>query len=70
MRIRDNGCGIEPQMLEKGRHGHWGSAGMRERATKIGVLLKTLTGATEGMGVQLSIPSIIASGSLGHHRSE
>jgi signal transduction histidine kinase len=29
MRIRDNGCGIDPEVLEKGRDGHWGLAGMR-----------------------------------------
>ena len=23
MRIRDNGCGIDPQMLDAGRPGHW-----------------------------------------------
>ena len=32
IRIRDNGCGIDPQVLEKGRDGHWGLAGMREHA--------------------------------------
>ena len=29
-RIRDNGCGIDPRMLDAGREGHWGLAGMRE----------------------------------------
>ena len=29
MRVRDNGCGIAPQMLEQGLAGHWGLAGMR-----------------------------------------
>jgi PAS domain S-box-containing protein len=38
VRMRDNGCGIDPQMLEKRRDGHWGLAGMRERATRIGGL--------------------------------
>ena len=32
--FRDNGRGIDPQVLEKGRNGHWGLAGMRERATQ------------------------------------
>ena len=41
--FRDNGWGIDPQVLEKGRDGHWGLAGMRERATKIGGQLKILT---------------------------
>lgn len=55
VRIRDNGCGIDPRMLEKGRDGHWGLAGMRERATRIGGVLKILTSAAAGTEVQLSI---------------
>jgi FixJ family two-component response regulator len=70
MRIRDNGGGIEPQMLEKGRDGHWGLAGMRERATRIGGLLKILSSATAGTEIQLSIPTTIAlERSLRHHGS-
>ena len=57
MRVRDNGCGIDPQVLEKGRDGHLGLAGMRERATRIGGLLKILSSATAGTEVELSIPS-------------
>ena len=60
MRIRDNGCGIDPQVLEKGRDGHWGLAGMRERATRIGGLVKILSSPMAGTEVQLSIPSNVA----------
>jgi signal transduction histidine kinase len=59
MRVRDNGCGIDPQVLQSGREGHWGLAGMRERTAKIGGLLKISSGAA-GTEVQLSIPSGIA----------
>jgi PAS domain S-box-containing protein len=71
MRIRDNGRGIDPQVLEKGRDGHWGLTGMRERATRIGGLLKILSSATAGTEVQLSVPSAMALElSLGRHGSE
>jgi signal transduction histidine kinase len=61
MRIRDNGCGIDPEVLDAGRReGHWGLTGMRERATRIGGLLKISSSATAGTEVQLSIPSSIA----------
>jgi len=60
MRVRDNGCGIDPELLEAGREGHWGLAGMRERATRIGGLLKISSGANAGTEVQLSIPSALA----------
>ena len=56
VRIRDNGCGIDPRILKKGRDGHWGLATMRERAATIGGLLKIVNSATGGTEVQLSIP--------------
>jgi signal transduction histidine kinase len=60
VRVRDNGCGIEPHVLEAGRKGHWGLAGMRERATKIGARLEISSSATAGTEVQLSIPNGVA----------
>jgi PAS domain S-box-containing protein len=60
MRVRDNGCGIDAQVLAAGRHGHWGLAGMRERATRIGGQLKICSNASTGTEVQLSIPGNIA----------
>jgi len=57
MRVRDNGRGIDPQVLDAGREGHWGLRGMRERATRIGAVLKISTSAAVGTEVQLSIPS-------------
>jgi PAS domain S-box-containing protein len=60
MRVRDNGCGIDPRVLDKGREGHWGLAGMRERATRIGGLLEIFSSATAGTEVQLSVPNGVA----------
>jgi len=60
MWIRDNGCGIGPRVLQSGREGHWGLAGMRERANRIGGVLKISSSATKGTEVQLSIPGKIA----------
>jgi signal transduction histidine kinase len=55
MNVRDNGCGIDPQVLHTGREGHWGLAGMRERATRLGGLLKISSSAT-GTEIELSLP--------------
>ena len=60
MRVRDNGCGIDPQVLHAGRQAHWGLAGMRERATRIGGLLKISSSATDGAEVQLFVPGGVA----------
>jgi signal transduction histidine kinase len=57
MRVRDNGRGIDPQVLQSGREGHWGLAGMRERATRIGGLLTISSRANGGTEVQLSVPA-------------
>jgi len=56
VRIRDNGCGIDPRIVKEGRDGHWGLATMRERAAAIGGVPEILSSATGGTEVQLSIP--------------
>lgn len=38
--VRDNGRGIDPEILRSGRHAHWGLVGMRERAAGIGAELR------------------------------
>ena len=53
--IRDDGRGIDPDLIEKGREGHWGLIAMKERATRIGARLTILSRATRGTEVQLSI---------------
>jgi len=60
MRVCDDGIGIDPQVLRHGREGHWGLAGMRERAERIGGFLNISSIPTNGTEVRLSIPSNIA----------
>jgi signal transduction histidine kinase len=58
--IRDNGCGINTQVLLSGRDGHWGLSGMRERAQGIGAKFKVLSRVGAGTEVELSVASEIA----------
>ncbi|MFZ3210365.1 MAG: sensor histidine kinase [Terriglobales bacterium] len=58
--VRDNGCGIDPQVVQSGRDGHWGLSGMRERAERIGAKLKVCSRNGEGTEVELRVPSDIA----------
>src|SRR5262249_11378105 len=58
--VRDNGCGIDEQVLRSGREGHFGLSGMRERAERIGGKLKVWSRPTGGTEVELSIPDHIA----------
>jgi ligand-binding sensor domain-containing protein/signal transduction histidine kinase len=58
--VRDDGCGIVPQVALSGREGHWGLTGMRERAERIGAGLKLRSRVATGTEVELSVPSYIA----------
>jgi len=58
--VRDNGSGIDAAVLQAGRDGHWGLAGMRERAESIGARLKVRSRAQAGTEVELFIPGKVA----------
>jgi signal transduction histidine kinase len=62
LRIRDDGEGIAPAILEEGRDGHYGLPGMRERAADIGAKLDIWSGIGTGTEIDLSIPGSIAYG--------
>ena len=62
LRIRDDGEGIAPAMLEEGRPGHYGLPGMRERAAQIGAKLDLWSGEGTGTEIDLSIGGSIAYG--------
>jgi signal transduction histidine kinase len=58
--VRDNGCGIDPQVQCAGRDGHWGLPGMRERAEKMGAKLRLWSRAAAGTEVELTVPGHVA----------
>jgi signal transduction histidine kinase/ligand-binding sensor domain-containing protein len=61
VRIRDDGKGIDPKILEDGgQPGHWGISGMRERAQRIGAQLAFWSEVGAGTEVQLIVPGAIA----------
>jgi len=60
LRIRDDGRGISPEIAEQGRAGHYGLAGMQERARQIGSKLLVLSGPETGTEIELSIPGSMA----------
>jgi signal transduction histidine kinase len=63
LRVRDDGKGIDPEVLDaEGRSGHWGLAGMRERAELIGGQLEIWSQQGSGTQVELSIPASLAYG--------
>ena len=60
LRIRDDGKGIAPAVAEQGRAGHYGLAGMQERARRIGAKLAILSGPGTGTEIDLSVAGSIA----------
>jgi ligand-binding sensor domain-containing protein/signal transduction histidine kinase len=61
LRIRDNGKGIDRQVLEQGaRQGHWGLPGVRERAKRIGARLKLWSEPGAGTEAELTVPARMA----------
>jgi signal transduction histidine kinase/ligand-binding sensor domain-containing protein len=58
--VRDDGDGIDSEVLTSGRTGHWGLSGMRERAKDFGAELEVRSRAGEGTEVRLSIPGDVA----------
>jgi ligand-binding sensor domain-containing protein/signal transduction histidine kinase len=58
--VRDDGRGIDPQILKSGRDGHWGLSGMRERADRIGARLHLWSSANAGTEIELAVPGKVA----------
>ena len=65
LRIRDDGRGIDPRVLEESRRpGHWGLPGLSERAQRIGSRLEFWSQAGAGTEIELAVPAAIAYKSL------
>ena len=61
MWVRDNGKGIDSKVLaEGGRDGHYGMAGMKERAELVGGKLAVFSRLDSGTETELTIPASIA----------
>jgi signal transduction histidine kinase len=58
--VRDDGRGIDSNVLTDGRDGHFGLTGMRERSEKIGARLRLRSRAHAGTEVELIVPGVIA----------
>jgi signal transduction histidine kinase/ligand-binding sensor domain-containing protein len=60
MRVRDDGRGIDAQVLRGGRPGHWGLPGMRERARNIRADLEIWSRPDAGTEIELSLRAELA----------
>jgi signal transduction histidine kinase/ligand-binding sensor domain-containing protein len=59
--VRDDGQGIDKSVVARGREGHWGLNGMRERAALIHGKLRILSKMGAGTEVEITVPRVYAS---------
>jgi signal transduction histidine kinase len=52
--VRDNGCGMDPQVVRSRQDSHWGLLGMLERAESVGAQLRIWSGPGGGTEVEIS----------------
>jgi signal transduction histidine kinase len=56
LRVSDNGIGIDPAIADRGKDGHFGLQGMRERAARIGGKLTLGSSSNSGTAITLEVP--------------
>ena len=54
--VRDNGCGIKPESVQKDSDSHWGVRGMRQRAESIGAQFDVWSQIGAGTEVRVGVP--------------
>jgi ligand-binding sensor domain-containing protein/signal transduction histidine kinase len=60
LRVRDDGKGTDPKVLDQGRSGHFGLPGMRERAELIRGRLTVESELGSGTELELTVPAAVA----------
>jgi signal transduction histidine kinase len=58
--VRDNGCGINPEAVQRGCDSHWGLRGMRERAETIGARFAIWSRTGAGTEMCVALPVAVA----------
>ena len=55
LRVADDGVGMEVAMSERGKEGHFGLRGMRERAARIGANLSVTSSPGSGTAIVVTV---------------
>jgi signal transduction histidine kinase/ligand-binding sensor domain-containing protein len=56
LRVADDGIGMESTVAERGKDGHYGLPGMRERAARIGATFSVTSAPGAGTAIVVSVP--------------
>jgi signal transduction histidine kinase len=59
LRVSDHGIGVDPAIADRGKEGHFGLQGMRERAARIGGDLTLRSSSNSGTEIKLFVPGDI-----------
>jgi signal transduction histidine kinase len=70
LHVSDNGVGIDPEIAESGKDGHFGLPGMRERAERIGSRFTLVSSPDSGTDVTLVVPGRVIFHSDRSHRTD
>jgi ligand-binding sensor domain-containing protein/two-component sensor histidine kinase len=70
IRVSDNGVGIDPTIVDRGKNGHFGLPGMRERAARIGGKLTIASSANSGTEITVVVPAGIVFTNSNHSQFE
>src|SRR4029077_5673667 len=54
--VADNGVGIDPAIVDRGKEGHFGLQGRRERGAGIGAKLTFVCSGDSGTDITLTVP--------------
>jgi hypothetical protein len=58
--VRDDGCGITPDLVARSREANRGLAAMRDKAEKIGARLRLRSAPERGTELELSVPGVFS----------
>ena len=56
LRVTDDGCGFDPDQPRDSANMHWGIAGMRERAERVGAQFRLMSQPGAGTTVEAFVP--------------
>jgi signal transduction histidine kinase/ligand-binding sensor domain-containing protein len=71
LRVHDNGVGIDPAIVDKGKEGHFGLQGMHERARRIMARFTIDTSTLSGTAIKLIVPGgIVYRGTVSDRRKQ
>jgi signal transduction histidine kinase len=56
LHVSDNGIGIDPIIVDRGKDGHFGLENMRERTSRIGGKLTLVSSSNSGTDIRLTVP--------------